>query len=238
VVFPNAMRAKAAFEALGASAERASIVWNVPRRAEMPVASEITQLNGAPLVLYFHGSIGPRRLPETILEAIADYGGAVTLWVAGYEAPDSVGYVESLCRKWNVVGRELIRYLGQIPLHEDLLVQAAQAHVGLALMPMQSSDLNMLHMAGASNKPFDYMAAGLPLIVSDLPEWREMFVNSGFGRACNPGSSRSLADAIRAYFDAPKERAAMGIRCQQKIREEWCYEVLGAELIALGEGAV
>ena len=56
-------------------------------------------------------------------------------------------------------------------------MEAARAHVGLALMPLNSNDLNMRHMTGASNKPFDYMAAGLALLVSDLPDWRQMFVD-------------------------------------------------------------
>jgi hypothetical protein len=46
-------------------------------------------------------------------------------------------------------------------------------------MPKQSEDINMRHMVGASNKPFDYMASGLPLLVTDLPEWAATFVEPG-----------------------------------------------------------
>ena len=53
-------------------------------------------------------------------------------------------------------------------------------------MPRTSDDMNMLNMTGASNKAFDYMAAGLTLLVSDLPDWHAMFVAPGFGRACDP----------------------------------------------------
>ena len=44
----------------------------------------------------------------------------------------------------------------------------------------------MQNMVGASNKPFDYMACGLPLLVTDLPEWTSTFVEPGYARACNP----------------------------------------------------
>ena len=37
---------------------------------------------------------------------------------------------------------------------------------------------------------FDYMAAGLALLVSDLADWREMFVARGFARACDPADHR------------------------------------------------
>ena len=59
----------------------------------------------------------------------------------------------------------IINYLGQVPDHDDLVAVAAQAHIGLALIPRNADELNMRHMTGASNKPFDYMAAGLALLV-------------------------------------------------------------------------
>ena len=54
----------------------------------------------------------------------------------------------------------------------------------------------MLHMAGASNKPFDYMAAGLALLVSDQPDWRAMFVEPGYARACDPTDPSSIATSL------------------------------------------
>jgi hypothetical protein len=50
---------------------------------------------------------------------------------------------------------------------------------------MDTGDLNEQAMAGASNKPFDYLACGVPLLVSDLLDWRMMFVKPGYGLACN-----------------------------------------------------
>ena len=54
------------------------------------------------------------------------------------------------------------------------------------LWSKRAEDLNMLHMVAASNKPFDYMACGLPLLVTDLPEWVETFVKPGYALACDP----------------------------------------------------
>ena len=82
-----------------------------------------------------------------------------------------------------------------VPRRADLLAEAARAHIGLSLMPLKTGDLNMNHMTGASNKPFDYMAAGLALLVSDLPDWTRMFVEPGFGFACNPAD----VDRYRRY---------------------------------------
>ena len=87
-----------------------------------------------------------------------------------------------------------------------------------------SSDLNMRHMTGASNKPFDYMAAGLALLVSDLPDWKTMFVDPGFGLACDPTDADSLSAALGWFIDHPEARRAMAARARKKIEAEWNYD--------------
>ena len=80
------------------------------------------------------------------------------------------------------------------------------------------------HMAGASNKPFDYMAAGLALLVSDLPDWTRMFVEPGFGLACDPADADSISSALGWFIDHPEERRAMAARGRDKIETEWNYD--------------
>jgi hypothetical protein len=111
-----------------------------------------------------------------------------------------------------------------VPQRTDLLAEAARAHVGLALMPCQSSDLNMRFMTGASNKPFDYMAQGLALLVSDLPDWKTMFVDPGFGLACTPTDVDSPLAALGWFIDHPQARKVMGARAMNKIETEWNYD--------------
>jgi glycosyltransferase involved in cell wall biosynthesis len=118
----------------------------------------------------------------------------------------------------------IVEYAGQVPGRADLISTAARAHVGLAFMPLHCSDLNMAHMAGASNKPFDYMAAGLALLVSDRPDWRNMFVGPGYARACDPTDPASIAAALAWFIDHPAERRAMGASGRAQIEAEWNYD--------------
>jgi len=94
----------------------------------------------------------------------------------------------------------------------------------LSLMPFKSDDVNINHMVGASNKPFDYMAAGLALLVSDLPDWTRMFVEPGFGLACNPADVDSISSVLSWFIDHPEERRAMAGRARDKIEAEWNYD--------------
>jgi glycosyltransferase involved in cell wall biosynthesis len=222
IVFPNEERAQFAQSELRFSDNRLRIVWNVPNRADLVACVAPAE---PPLIVYYHGSIGPERLPETVAFAVRRMAGLVWLRIAGYEAPGARGYVRHLVG--SDTGTEAdnpVEYIGMVPSRADLLKGAARAHVGLALMPFQSSDLNMRFMIGASNKPFDYMAAGLALLVSDLPDWTRIFVEPGFGLACNPADAVSLSAALGWFIEHPEGRRAMATGARKKIEAEWNYE--------------
>jgi glycosyltransferase involved in cell wall biosynthesis len=209
-------------------------VWNCPR------LDEIAHLNSdrdRELIIYYHGSITRARLPPQLIVAASRFKGAVRVRVAGYETQGSIGYLRELTMLAAKNGAaDIVESLGTYPRREDLLRSASKAHVGLSLMPKQSEDINMRHMVGASNKPFDYMASGLPLLVSDLPEWVATFVEPGYGRACNPEDPDSIEAALRWYIDHPQKRREMGRQGQDKIREAWNYESMFASVLAEIEG--
>jgi glycosyltransferase involved in cell wall biosynthesis len=222
VVFPNEARARLAQSELGFPNNKLKIVWNVPRRKE--IVSSATTTTG-PLIICYHGSITPERLPKTVAFAVNRMAGRVRLRIAGYEAPGAHGYVRHLVDCGTGAAADaLIEYIGLLPSREDLLAEAARAHVGLALMPCHSNDLNMRQMTGASNKPFDYMAAGLALLVSELPDWKTMFVDPGFGLACDPTDVDSLSAALGWFIDHPEGSRAMATRARKKIEAEWNYD--------------
>jgi glycosyltransferase involved in cell wall biosynthesis len=223
VVFPNAERARIAQAEIGFAPDRLQVVWNMPRKTEIPVPVENSD---RPMIVYYHGSISPERLPESVAHAICRFQGAVRLRIAGYEAPGSEHYIARL-KQWGTVanGCQAIEYLGLFPSRSQLLAKAAQAHVGLSLLPQATNDINMQHMAGASNKIFDYMAAGLATLVSDSPDWTSQFVKPGFARACDPASVDSVAAALSWFRDNPALRRQMGARSRSKIRTDWNYDM-------------
>lgn len=234
IVFPNAARAESAAVETGLERRKLAIVWNLPRRAEVPPAAPPPD---QPLILYYHGTIVPDRLPLGVVEALLRFDGAVHLRFAGYETASGVGHSARLHKLAADAGLPAcVQSLGEYSRH--LLMEVARdAHIGLALMPPANPDINMRHMTGASNKAFDYLAAGLGLLVSDLADWREMFVAPGLARACDPGNVDSLAMQIRWFLEHPAERAAMGQAGRARILDDWNYETAFAPVQrALGLG--
>src|SRR5438477_8335185 len=116
-----------------------------------------------------------------------------------------------------------VTFLGSFP-RRTLLEHCRDANVGLAIMPLESNDVNEQAMTGASNKPFDYLACGLPLLVSNLPEWRNMFVDPGYGLACDPEDPSSIANAVRWFLNNNVKTQTMGLIGRQRIINDWNYQ--------------
>lgn len=220
IVLPNGPRASRFRDTTGCRG-KVKTVWNCPRRDE---AGEARTPIVDTMKVFFHGSLVPERLPLSIVDALCGVP-AVELRFAGYETIGAKGHVQRLLDRAAELGiGDRVRYLGSLPTRKELLAECRQCDAGLALMPRESDDLNLSTMAGASNKPFDYLAQGLALIVSDLPDWKELYVETGYGLPCDPTDPESVAEAIRWYTGHQAECRAKGEAGRQRILAEWNYE--------------
>jgi glycosyltransferase involved in cell wall biosynthesis len=209
-------------------------VWNTPARIEVIEDRKCSPSDS--LKLFYQGSIVPLRTPVSLIQAMAAVASQVELFVAGFETTGNLAYGQLLKEeavRLGVIDR--FHRLAPIPLRADLLQTSSQAHVGLAFMPMHNGDINEQAMTGASMKPFDYLACGLALLVSDLPDWRKMFVEPGYGLACNPADPESIAKALRWFSEHPEETREMGERGRQRILSEWNYEKQFAQVFKIME---
>jgi glycosyltransferase involved in cell wall biosynthesis len=218
VIFPNTERARLAQAELGFRDDQLRIVWNVPRRSELP---ELSAPHSPQATVLYHGSLTPERLPESVIAAIAECG--MRLRLIGYEVQGAKGYLARLLEVGRRFGENVVEYLGQFS-RDRLLAETARADVGLALLPLNPDDMNLKYMLGASNKVFDYMASGLAVLVPELPDWIGCFVDPGYGRSCNPADSRSLAAQLQWFAANPDRRRDMGTKARMKIEADWNYE--------------
>lgn len=214
----------------GVPREKCLRIWNCPSR--LHVRSSPAPLNERRLRLLFHGSIAPSRVPLSLVHAIARVPEA-SLRVIGFETGESVGHVDRLRREAAAAGVGNRLELHGPMMHAELFEQADDCDVGLACMPVGSGDANMHSMAGASNKAFEYLARGLPLLVSPLPDWEAMFVAPGYGIVCDVEDTDSLVAALRWYLENPARRQAMGERGRQRVLTEWSYETQFAPVVRI-----
>jgi glycosyltransferase involved in cell wall biosynthesis len=69
-------------------------------------------------------------------------------------------------------------------------------------------------------KPYEAMALGIPVLVSDLPALREIVDPPNRGAVAPPGDPRALADAIENLIDDPARRARLGEAGRAWVRAE------------------
>lgn len=222
VILPNQKRLELFVQATGRK-KPSLCVYNCPRMDEIiPQRREPSMLGILRMV--FHGSINPDRLPLSVLEAMSRFPERTQLTIIGYETIGSKGYMATFLREAKRFGLDKkVVFLGALS-HHDIFKRAFEWDLGLAFMPLQGGDVNMAYMTGASNKPFDYLACGLTLLVSIRPEWEEMYVQPGYGLPCNPNDADSIATQLRWFLEHPVETHAMGERGRQRILTGWNYE--------------
>ena len=219
-VLPNEARLER-FKTDTGTRREALCVWNCPAARE--VSARRPSANGSFWLLY-HGSIGPARLPLSVVNALAHLPDTVKLRVIGYETVGSIGYVAQLRAHARQLGvDDRLEVVNALPRFE-LMEWCRRCDAGLSLIPLRQGDVNHNNMTGASNKAFDYLASGLPLVVSDLPDWRAAYVEPGYALACDPDDPQSIARAIRRFLDDPDLSRAMGEKGRQRILADWNYE--------------
>lgn len=112
-------------------------------------------------------------------------------------------------------GWERVDYRGVLPRQEmiALLGRAAAAVV------LYNSAPN--HFDVRSNRLFEALAAGLPVITPNFPKWREIVEGNGCGLAVDPENPSAIADAITYLLSHPKESGEMGYRAQRLAIEKF-----------------
>lgn len=97
-----------------------------------------------------------------------------------------------------VVTKDVPPYFAPPVNIEELIPCASRAWVGLAITEKISLNFEL----SVSNKIFEYAAAGIPVIMSDIPEHRYLNDKYHFGIVLREDSSGCLASAImRLYKD-------------------------------------
>lgn len=81
-------------------------------------------------------------------------------------------------------------------------------------------------------KFFEYMAAGLPIVASNFPVWRQLIEGEGVGICVDPADPAAAAAAILWLHAHPKEARAMGERGRRAVAERYNWQSQAARLIA------
>ncbi len=133
---------------------------------------------------------------------------------------------EALIRRVERLGVSNVEFRDPVPKSEIPMV-LSEAHAGLMVL----RDTPLFAFGVSPNKLFDYMAARLPIVCNVAGAVRRMVSEADAGELAEPGSSRSLADAVIRLADrSESERRAMGMSAREWVTREHGRPVLAKRL--------
>lgn len=202
--------------------EKPSVVRN---STELPLGGDNRPLSerpdDEPVEVLFHGGFWANRGLEELIEAAKRFEG-VHLTLRGFGTLE-----KALKEAVEQAGLEnVVSFEGPVPI--DRVVDAA-SNTDIGVIPYKPVCLNNRY--STPNKLFEYMAAGIAVAASDLPEIGRIVRSEGIGVLFNPCDPTSIANAIN-YLAADRRRLrAMKARSKQAALERHNWQVDDRRLI-------
>ena len=170
--------------------EKPMVVTNCSLKAEQFFSEE----KNAGFEVLNHGQYHPGRGYDIMVEALPllkDYP-EIKLALRGFGILE-----EELRKRAKELGDDNIIFYPKV-LTQELIPEASKSMVGVAI----TEGICINFEVSVSNKLFEYASAGLPVIMSDIPEHRYLNDKYRFGIVIRDNKPETFADAvIRLYTD-------------------------------------
>lgn len=170
-------------------------------------------------ICYVGGVSGIRGAVEMI--AALEYVDARLILAGPFETPQLEAEVRAM------PGWEKVSYRGMVSRTAVRQI-FSEARIGLVLFHPEPN-----HVDAQPNKLFEYMSAGLPIVASDFPLWRQLLDNVGAGICADPLDPRAIANSIAALLDSPDDTARMGHAGRQAVLTTYRWDHEAKKLAGL-----
>ena len=221
---------RAKFFARAYGIPRPLVLQNRPRftsaERSQRIRDELDLQESWPIVLY-QGGLQQGRGLELLVGSAAQVSDAYFVFIGG-------GRLESVLQERAVeLGlQERVYFIPTVSL-DELPSYTASADIGV--QPIEDTCLN--HFSTDSNKLFEYMMAGLPVVATSLPEIRKMVREHDLGLLVAPGDTNELASAIQQLVDNSELRQTLGGNAA-KAAEQVNWEEQEEKLVSLYQGVL
>ncbi len=181
-------------------------------RAERADLHGLLGLPGDEPILLYQGGLQAGRGLEQLLEATPSFRrGTVVLLGDGRLKP------HLLSRTAELGLSDRVRFVDRVPV-ETLLAYTANAYLGFQVL----NNICFNHYSALSNKLFEYMMCGVPVIACDFPGIARVIEDSGAGILVDSHSPASIAAGVNRLLDDPALRDDMSRRALAAIpRYTW-----------------
>jgi glycosyltransferase involved in cell wall biosynthesis len=122
-----------------------------------------------------------------------------------------------------------VQFLGRLTRYEEMVAAISGARAALVCF---HHDPNLDNAVERSNKLFEYMGLGIPLIISKIPGWAAMVDKYDCGKTVDPLDPKDIAEKMIWLATHPDEAARMGENGKRAVAEHYSWEQEGARLVA------
>jgi glycosyltransferase involved in cell wall biosynthesis len=123
--------------------------------------------------------------------------------------------------------RERFHVSGLIP-HDQIAQEVRKAKLGLIPLPNLPK-----FQKNIPQKLFEFMALGMPVVLSDLPPSRPFVGDGACAMMVHPDNHGAYADAILKLLEDPALCKAMGNEGRHRVQEHYNWERESRKLLAL-----
>jgi glycosyltransferase involved in cell wall biosynthesis len=185
--------------------------------------------SGSPIVAYA-GHLYTWKGVDLLLEALALVPDVRGLIVGGHAAEPDLARVRALAERLGIAGR--VTFTGMI---EPARVAGLLRSAAILALPNPASAIS--NRFTSPLKLFEYMAAGRPIVASDLPSIREILHDERDALLIAPGDATAFAAAIRRLIAEPETAGRMG-RAAAALAPQYSWSRRAERLEALFTGVI
>lgn len=202
------------------------VIRNLPLEDAAPERERAPGRGAGGTVLY-QGVMNPGRGLEALVRAAARFPEGVRLVLLGdgMRKPELERIAGEVAPPGRVKFREKVEY-------ERLLRETVKADLGALLI----EPINLSKRYSLANKLFEYMAAGVPVLATDLPEHRKVLDDTGAGWIVPRADPDGIAAAVERAFEDGTELARRGAAGRAAFLDRYHYEVDENCLLAAASG--
>jgi glycosyltransferase involved in cell wall biosynthesis len=186
-----------------------------------PLLSELVEVSDWTLKkneICFIGGISKIRGTSQVVEAM-QYTSGTKLNIAGDYSPEE--YRTELI---NIKGWDKVNEYGFVSRQaaREIMVNSK---VGIVTFLPAAN-----HIEAQPNKMFEYMSAGLPIVTSNFPLWKEIVEKNNCGICVDPLNSKEIAKAINYLLEDNKEAEVKGINGREVVMEKYNWKIESKKL--------
>ncbi|MCB2221038.1 MAG: glycosyltransferase family 4 protein [Bacteroidetes bacterium] len=170
--------------------------------------------------IFYVGSITRERGITELVKALEKTNSNIRLNLAGKYAPDQYRNDLAGLKGWQKVNE--IGFADRKKVEE----LSDRSFAGIVTLQPIINYLDALPV-----KMFEYMVAGLPVIASDFPLWKEIVEGNQCGLCVDPMNPDEISQAIDHLFANPEEAQKMGTNGRNAVIEKYNWDLEEKKLI-------